>query len=166
MVQNLTSLFSPHNHGFQRCVEGNGDRMQTLFTVSTFCMARALHTAGLCSYLKEMTPPQNQCQSSMQEVRCQSVGEKMPISGSVWLSSSNSYRGDLAQDKHPIYLADHSMSEVSSLTDGMKFSHCPRAEQFNGDKLTIFSALGNGKGIRYTKRHSSERSPLLIVCIG
>lgn len=79
----------------------------------------------------------------------------MSISRSVWLSSSNSYRGDLAQDNHPIYLADHSVPEVSSFTDGMKFSHCPRAEQFNGDKLTIFSVLGNEKGIRYMKPHSS-----------
>lgn len=44
------------------------------------------------------------------------------LSGSPVLPHSS----DPAQDNHTVYLAEHFGPEVSSFTEGMKFSHFPR----------------------------------------
>lgn len=162
-------IFSPYNHSFQRCVEDNRDGMQTIFTVSTFCMARALRTF---SHLVSAVILNGwHLHTAVTEAACKSRGANLWVSRCLSLGLSGSsvqipHRGDLARDNHPIYLADHFVPEVSSFTDRMKFSHCPRAEQFNGDKLSIFSVRSNEKRMRDMKPHSSDRSPLLIVRFG
>lgn len=149
MVQNLASHILTTQTRFS-VLCGRPWRRQTISTVSTFCTARALHAFSrlisaviLNGWHLHTTSAEAACKSPSACVwmrQCLSLG----LSGSL---VQIPHRGDLAQDNHPIYLADHFVLEVSSFTEGMKFSHCLRAEQFNGDKLPISSAPGNEKGI-------------------